>query len=403
MEVGAVDMISTPLSEIESRIAALKQAMSSQKIDLAIIVQKTDLFYFSGTGQDAHLLVRVDSGPCLLVRKSIERALEDSPIADIRGAKSLTDIKDTAESFSTSGILTIGLELDVLPVNNFRMYERLFPQATFVDISPAIRKIRSVKSDYELDLIRGAARINDSMFAYAKEIVRPGMAEIELAGLLEAFLRMREHQGLVRVRSFNNEVFYGHIMSGSNLAVPSCSVGPTGGQGPNASMPQGAGSRVIGRNEPIQIDFVATYKAYIVDQARTYFVGEAPEEFLKIHKLALDIQQAIVENGKAGVSCESLYDMAVEMATQAGHIVGFMGYPQAVPFVGHGIGLELDELPILGRKVDSLLEEGMVIALEPKFILPGKGLAGIENSFVVGKDNLEKLTRFDDQIQIVNA
>ena len=394
-------MRSTPSSEIAARVNSLKIAMSAQKIDMAIVIQRADLFYFSGTAQDAHLLVHLDSEPVLLVRRSLERSLEDSPIDAIFGISSLSDVKDAAKKLSGSKLKKIGLELDVLPVNNFKMYERLFPEADFVDMSPAIRSLRSVKSSYELGLIRKAAELNDSMFAYAWEILSPGMMEIEFAGLLEAFLRKRGHQGLVRVRSFNNEVFYGHIMSGANLAVPSCSVGPTGGPGPNPSMPQGAGTRVIGINEPIQVDYVGSHKGYIVDQARTFFIGEAGDEFLKIHDLALEIQQAIIEQGKAGVTAGSLYETAINMASESGCLNGFMGHPQSVPFIGHGIGLELDELPIIGKKSSQLLEESMVIALEPKFILPGKGLAGIENSFVVGRNNLERLTKFDDQIQIL--
>lgn len=396
-------MISTPSSEIQARLEALKMAMSSHEIDLTIVIQKTDLFYFSGTAQDAHLLVTADSDPCLLVRRSISRAMEDSAIRDIRETKSLNDIKAAVVSSGGRKIRTIGLELDVLPVNNFRMYQKLFPEARFVDISPAIRNIRAIKSAYEIELLRKAGELNDSMFAYAKEVLRPGITEVEFAGILEAFFRKREHQGLVRVRSFNSEVFYGHIMSGENLAVPSCSVGPTGGPGPNASMPQGAGSRVIRRNEPVQIDYVANYKGYIVDQSRTYFIGEVQEEFLNVHSLALEIQQAIIDNAKDGVVAESLYDIAIEIASGADRLEGFMGYPQPVPFVGHGIGLELDELPIIGKKASKPLKEGNVVALEPKFIIPGKGLAGIENSFVVGKNSLERLTRFDDRIQIVNA
>jgi Xaa-Pro aminopeptidase len=94
--------------------------------------------------------------------------------------------------------------------------------------------------------------------------------------------------------------------------------------------------------------------------------------------------------------------MAVEMASSVGTVARFMGYPAPVPFVGHGVGLELDELPVLGRKSNAILEEGMVIALEPKFILPGKGLAGIENTFAVSERGLEKLTSFGDEIHILS-
>ncbi|MCX5872708.1 MAG: Xaa-Pro peptidase family protein, partial [Deltaproteobacteria bacterium] len=312
-----------------------------------------------------------------------------------------SEIRGMINSSTEGEFSRLGMELDVLPVNNFRQYESLFSGIDILDVSLLIRETRMIKSDYELALLRRAAELNDAMFGSVREHLREGIAEIEFAGILESFYRRRGHQGLVRVRSFNNEVFYGHIMSGENLAIPSCSVGPTGGPGPNASMPQGVGLKKIRVGEPIQIDYVGIVEGYMVDQARTFFLGEAPDEFLRIHSLALEIQDTIAERGKPGASAEALYDLAVKIATRAGSSAYFMGYPAPVPFVGHGVGLELDEFPILGRKSKHILEEGMVIALEPKFIMPGKGLAGIENTFVVGKDGLEKLTIFGDEIHIL--
>jgi len=395
-------MPSIPRSEIDHRINLFQALLANKGLDAALVVQRADLYYFSGTAQDAHLFVPSNGSPVLLARRSFERAREDSPLEQVIPVGSLSEIRDIIVSLSSITLSRLGMELDVLPVNNFRFYESLFPSATIQDVSPLIRETRMVKSDYEIGLQRRAAVMNDTMFASVPEVLREGMREIELAGLLESFYRNHGHQGLVRVRSFNNEVFYGHIMSGKNLAVPSCSVGPTGGLGPNASMPQGAGLKRIRTGEPISIDFVGIVEGYMVDQARTFFIGEAPAEFLRIHSLALEIQDAIAGKGKPGVSAEALYDLAIAMATSAGPSASFMGYPAPVPFVGHGVGLELDEFPVLGRKSRHILEEGMVIALEPKFIIPEKGLAGIENTFVVRKNGLEKLTNFGDQIHVLN-
>ena len=243
--------------------------------------------------------------------------------------------------------------------------------------------------------------MNDSMYAAVGDIIKEGMTEVEFAGLLEAHYRKNGHQGLVRIRSFNNDIFYGHIMSGPNVAVPSCNFGPTGGPGLSPSMPQGAGSKIIKRHEPINIDYVGVVDSYMVDQSRIFFLGEPPERFLKIHSVALAIQDALIEQGRPGTRAEHLYDIGVRMAAEAGLTEGFMGYPHPVPFVGHGVGLELDELPVIGKNSPYVLQEGMVMALEPKFILPGEGLAGIENSFVVTENGLEKLTKFDDAIQIL--
>ncbi len=392
-------MPSTPLVEIENRIQNLKKRMEQKKIEACLMVQRTDLFYFSGTGQDAHLLIPLNGEPALMVRRSIERAYEDSPLSAIIPAASLNRIRDEIRSRCHGDPRTIGLELDVLPVNNFRAYEELFPQTTFVDASRIIRETRMTKSAYEIHLIEQAARMNDELFGSVKNYLREGLSEIEFSGILEAHYRKHGHQGLVRVRAFNQEVFYGHIMSGPNLAVPSCSVGPTGGPGPHALFPQGAGKKIIQKGEPIQIDYVGVCEGYLVDQARTFFLGEPAPEFHSVHSLALAIQDAIVQESRVGARAEDLYNIAVAMARDAGRLEGFLGYPVPVPFVGHGVGLELDELPIVGKKSPHVLEEGMVIALEPKFIFPKKGLAGIENTFIMTADGLEKVTRFDDNIQ----
>jgi Xaa-Pro aminopeptidase len=166
-------------------------------------------------------------------------------------------------------------------------------------------------------------------------------------------------------------------------------------------MPQSAGNKIISRNEPVQVDYLSNVGGYMVDQARTFFLGSPPEKFLRVHQVALAIQREIAVNGVPGAGAEDLYDIALTIAEEAGCTEGFMGYPQPVPFVGHGIGLEVDELPVIGRNSPHILREGMVMALEPKFIVPNEGLAGIENTFVVTESGLRKLTHFDDEIQVL--
>jgi len=392
---------STPLREIECRIEALQAKMAQNGFDGALIVQRADLFYFSGTGQDGHVFVPTEGRPLLMVRRDYDRARQDSPLEQVLPTGALSDVKNAVLASRPRAMKSLGMELDVLPVNNYRIYQDLFQGVEIEDVSPLIREVRMIKSPYELDLIRQAAKMNDAMFGHVKDVLREGITEMEFAGSLEAFYRKHGHQGYVRVRSFNQEAFYGHVMSGSNLAVPSCSLGPTGGSGPNASMPQGAGFKKIGRHEPVQVDYVGVVGGYMVDQARTFFLGEPPDKFLRIHSVALSVQNALVEQARPGIRAEELYNTAIRIVGEAGLTNGFMGFPQPVPFVGHGIGLELDELPLLGRKSPHVLHPGMVIALEPKFILPGEGLAGIENSFAVTETGLEKLTKFDDAIQVL--
>ncbi|MEJ2719276.1 MAG: Xaa-Pro peptidase family protein, partial [Deltaproteobacteria bacterium] len=296
---------------------------------------------------------------------------------------------------------SLGMELDVLPVNNYRVYERLFPDAAIVDASPLIKSVRMIKSPYEMDLIRQAAQMSDGMFSQVKNLLTDGITELEFASRVEAVQRKEGHQGYVRLRTFNRDASISHIMSGSNLAAPSCSPGPTGGVGPNASFPYGAGHKIIEKHEPVQIDNVGLVGGYLVDQTRTFSVGRLPDKLLRVHDIALNIQQALVEMAGPGIEGEKLYNTALEMADDAGLGDFFMGWGQPVPFVGHGIGIELDELPVIGKNSGAKLREGMVLAFEPKFIFPGKGVAGIENSYLVTSNGLERLTLFADAIEVV--
>lgn len=393
-------MPSFPLAQIEQRISRLQSAMAEQGFSGALIIQTADLYYFSGTVQDAHLLVPTEGEPRLLVRKSLERALEDSPLKHISPLRTWSDLTDAVDS-TCNRVESLGMELDILVVNNYRRYVDLFRGVEIKDVSPLIKAIRMIKSPHELEIMGRAAAMNASLFSAVPEILEEGMTELEFAGLLEAYYRKLGHQGLVRLRSFNKEVFYGQVMTGKNLAVPSSSVGPTGGQGASPALPHSAGHKKIGKHEPIQVDYVGVVNGYMVDQARTYFLGEPPEKFLRIHETALEIQQAMVEKGVPGVPVKDLYHTAIEMAEAAGLSEGFMGYPEPVKFVGHGLGLELDEAPVIGPKSPYVLEEGMTIAIEPKFVLPNEGLAGIENTFVVAKEGLTRLTQFDDAIQVI--
>ncbi|MCL6560530.1 MAG: Xaa-Pro peptidase family protein, partial [Firmicutes bacterium] len=311
----------------------------------------------------------------------------------------LENLKDLPGKLLADGynLKRIGFELDVLPAGLYLYYQKLFNPAEILDASLLIRTVRAVKSPYELELLRNAAKMNHTLFSCVREFLREGITEVEFAAKLEEVYRREGHQGYVRMRGFNQEIVYGHLMSGWNLATPSTSPGPTGGSGLNPSFPQGAGLKVIGRDEPVMVDYVGVCDGYMVDQARIFCIGKLSEKLEYAHGVALEIQELLKNEGKTGVVCGELYDMAVQVAGDRGLKDNFMGYPEPVPFVGHGVGIELDELPVLARGVKTPLQEGMVVALEPKFVFP-EGAAGIENTFVVTKDGLETLTVFDEDI-----
>ncbi len=384
--------------EIDERLKRFRERLAANGVDGAMLLQKTDLYYLSGTDQDAHLWVPAHDRPILLVRKSLERAREDSIIEEIVPFPGFSRVPELIRKHTKKLPKRLGLELDILPSRLYLSYRKLFPDAEIVDISPLIRGVRMVKSDYEVSCITKAADMADRMYEKVPGFLAESKTETDLALRLEAFYRGKGHPGLVRTRTFNMESLYGHVMAGKSGAVASNSPGPTGGKGLGPFYSQSAGKDKIGKHEPVFVDYAANVEGYIADQARIFSLGNLPEKFHRAHNVMLEVQETLTEKGRPGVRAGDLYNFALKIAEKAGLEEGFMGYPDPVPFVAHGVGLEIDEWPIIGRNSDTILEKGMVMALEPKFIFPGQGVVGIENTWVVTRRGMIKLNRFPDGI-----
>ena len=333
-----------------------------------------------------------------MVRKSLERAQQDSPLEHIVPLPGFSRLPGLIKDRSGKGHKKIGLEMDILPVTFYRTYQGLFPHAGMVDISALIRRLRMVKSVHEISLIKMAASIADDLFEQIPRYLETASTETELAIKAEAFYRGKGHPGTVRQRGFNTEIVYGHIMAGKSAAVASNSPGPTGGRGLGPFYSQGPGNERIEPHSPILVDYTSNTEGYLADQARIFSIGKLHEKFHRAHDIMVQVHETLCERGRTGVRVGDLYDTALEIVKKAGLEKGFMGHPDRVTFVGHGVGLELDEWPVIGQGNDTLLEQGMVIALEPKFVFPGQGVVGIENTLVVTAQGMKSLNRFPHAI-----
>ena len=386
-----------PKEELARRIASFQSSLQKQEVDGALLIQNVDVYYFSGTMQRAHLFIPASGEPVLMIKRSYVRAVEESALERVVHMENPKDILPVLKSHGYDSLKTVGMELDVLPVAQHARYGKMLAGVKIVDVSPAIRNLRMIKSPYEIGLLKKCSELNSEIYGMMKELIREGVSELKLAGEIEALYRERGSSALLRLRGFNQELTYGHLLSGSNTAVSSYFDGPTGGMGPDPAYPQGAGFRLVQRNEPLMIDYGFVYYGYASDQTRVFCLGELPDRLLQAYDAARQILYRLAEMGKPGVSCESLYHTALEMAENFGFGGNFMGYPEKVTFVGHGIGLELDELPVAAAGVKTPLAEGMIIAIEPKIILPG-GAVGIENTYLVTGDGMESITDFEEDI-----
>ncbi len=387
----------TPAGELTRRVAALQELLRQKGIGGALIMENTDMFYFAGTTQRGHLFIPAEGKPVLTVKKSFARARGESALDEIIPLANVKALPKVLSEYGYDNITTLGFELDVVPVALFQLYQKLFKAVQIVDISGLIRTVRMVKSAYELELLRDAARLNYTLYSQIKDYLKEGITELELAGQLEAVYRLAGHEGVVRMRGFNQDVSYGHILSGTNGAIPSSMESPTGGPGVSITFPQGAGYKKIARNEPVMIDYVAVRDGYLADMTRIFCIGGLPDKLVQAYETACRIQETVQQMAVPGVMCDDVYRQASTIAAASGYGEYFMGYPEPVPFLGHGVGIELNEWPVLAPGFKIPLEKGMVIAIEPKFVFP-EGVVGIENTYVVGENGLETLTLFDEKI-----
>jgi len=387
-------------AEITHRIEGLQRLLAEKGIDGALVTERIDLFYFTGTDQDAHLWVPARGTPLLMVRKSVARAVEDAAIKRIVPLNGFSHLPQLIRAHQGDLPKHMGLELDVLPMRFYRMYEKHFPDVELLDVWPLIRKVRMTKSPYELDCLKKGAQLADQMYEKVPEFLKEAKTENDLAARVEYFYRSHGHPGLVPARGYNQVPLYGHILAGAHGALPSNSSGATGGRGMGPFLSQGAGMGKLRRNEPIMLDYTGNVTGYNADQTRIFVIGELDAEFRNAHEVMREIQDTVAREGRPGVVAADLYELALGMAREAGLDKTFMGYPDPVSFVGHGVGLELNEWPVIGRGLKTVLEEGVTIAIEPKVVFPGRGVVGIENTFVVTPEGMERLNRFPDDIVV---
>ncbi|MFH2067223.1 MAG: Xaa-Pro peptidase family protein [Pseudomonadota bacterium] len=391
-----------PRPELENRFQKLQLHMTENNIDGTLIMQNTDLYYFSGTAQQGQLYIPAKGTPLLMIQKDLERAAAESLLDNIFPISSPSRIPECLQQNGMDIPRRLGLELDVLPTLIYFKMQQLFPETEILDISGAIRLIRAIKSDWELDVIKEAALLADQVAEDAGQFIREGIPEIELAGKIEANARRLGHQGIIRMRLWGSELFYGHLMAGESAAVPSYLSSPTGGAGVSTAIAQGPGHRPIQRNEPILVDYVFALRGYLADHTRIFSIGELPKDLTEAYEAMLAVQEMVKKIAVPGISAGDVYEAAIQKAAELGYADNFMGVGESrIRFIGHGVGLELDEFPFLAKNQKLKLQKNMVIALEPKLIFPGKGVVGIENTHVVTENGLHQLTKFNEKITVL--
>ncbi|GFN23090.1 M24 family metallopeptidase [Thermanaeromonas sp. C210] len=369
--------------EFGRRLTLFQERLCDRGLDGALLFQAADLFYLTGTAQEAHLFVPQAGEPCLLVYQDEARARRETVWDTVIPLANFREIPLHLADLGYRRLLRLGTEMDVISWKLFSRYRQVFPEVQWEDISGELRSLRMVKSEPELAALRHSAAQHKEVFQYIEEKIVPGMTELEIAADLEGYARRRGHQGRVRYRGYEQGLPIGLVAAGPHAAYAAGYPWTLTGRGLSALYPLGAGTRVWQAGEPLLIDYAGVYGDYLVDKTKVYFAGSTPAELLRAQKVAEEIAALVAERARPGVTAGELYDLAVRKAREAGLGEHFMGWGKQAAYIGHGVGLELNEWPVLARGDRTVLAAGMVIAIEPKFVFPGQGAVGLEETYVV--------------------
>lgn len=292
----------------------------------------------------------------------------------------------------------LGLELGSLPYSLALRLRDALGVDEIADVSGKIMNARAVKTPLEQQLLREDGIRHAAVYERIPGLFREGMTDIELQAEIERIDRLHGCLGQFRVNGGDMEIHMGNVLTGRNADTPSPYDFAMGGAGISPSLPVGACGEEIKPGQAVMIDMNGNFNGYMTDMTRTYACGNLPPEAIKAHACSIEICHALAAMGKPGVEAKALYEEARRIAADAGLADRFMGHRYHAGFVGHGVGIQINELPVLAPRSKSLLAEGNVIAIEPKFVIDRVGAVGIENTYICTPSGLECITNAPEEL-----
>ncbi len=373
-----------PASELKSRLHRFREIMNNHNPgwEMAVVFNKINLLYFCGSMPDGMLIIERDKDAILWVRRSFERTSEESAFPNI---KQMNSYRDAAENYSGFPSV-VYLETEFVPLAMYQRFQKHFPFELYKPVDFQLSLTRAVKSPLEINYMEQAGRIHQRVLEErVPEMLREGMSEADLAAELFQVMVKEGHQGVARFSMFDTEIVVAQLGFGESSLYPTNFNGPGGNRGLNAAVPGlGSRERKLRKGDLVFVDMGVGVNGYHSDKTMTYMFGKQPDdEMIRIHQQCVEIQNKIAEMLTPGNVPETIYETIMDGLSPEFQR-NFMGFGnRSVKFLGHGIGLTVDELPVLAKGFKDPLEENMVFAVEPKKGIRGVGMVGIENTFVV--------------------
>ena len=379
--------------DIEKRIQQIQQHIVHQKADACIISTPVNLYYLNGQIFDGYMYILPDKEPLLFVKRPV--TIIGYNVEYIRKPEQLPEMLRKHGLKTPKRIL---LESDVLSHSGVIRFQKALEMPELKSISGFMRAIRSVKSEDELAQIRKSAVSHAKVYNLVPNLYRAGMTDLELQIEIEYVMRKEGSIGSFRAFGENMDIYMGSLLAGDNAQEASPFDFALGGKGIDPLLPLGSANKVLKPGTTIMIDMAGNYTPYYDDMTRTFSVGDISEEAHRAHHLSIDIHNEFISFAKEGVACADVYERTMEMVVENKMEQYFMGTTQQAKFVGHGVGLEINEPPVFAPRSREILQKNMAVAFEPKFVLPGVGAVGIENTYFVTETGLEKVTICEENI-----
>lgn len=385
-----------PRADVAERLARFQAVLRAEGVAVALMQQNSDIYYLTGTVAQGVVAVPSEGEAVFFVKKPLERVKGESVLQPVVAFE-----KDQVGALRARGAKVperpvVGLELDVLP---YAWAERSLKangaeRLQLRDVGESIRRVRSLKSPWERRMHRHAGEIVDKTLAEVDESLKEGMREIDLKAKLEQKMRVMGAQGLVLQRRFNQEPFQGHVLSGESACLFSYQDSAMGGRGVSGRYPQDAGMKRIRRGEPVVVDLANAYNGYLADETRTFALGSLPRELKERYEFTVHVLEFLRKLLVPGAFGAALFEAAEGEFGKRGlkDNLGGLGADR-ISFIGHGIGIELDELPVLARGAKSVVEQGNVVAVEPKLVFKDVGMVGVEDSHFITEAGAEVFTK----------
>lgn len=369
--------------EYAMRLGRLQQAVAPLA-DAVLLADNADLYWLTGRVFDGFAFVPASGEAVFGLRRC----------AHLRGAGVRTMHKIEEFAASLPAVRRLALELDILSYNVAVRYTRAFGlgEADIVSAGPALRAVRAVKTPAQLRMMRDSGLHQETVYRRVPSLYTEGMTDYELQVEIERASRLEGCLGQFRTAGSDMELFMGNVLTGANADAPSPYDFAMGGAGLDPSLPVGANDTEIKPGNTVMIDMNGNYNGYMTDMTRVYALGKIDPLALKAHQCSIDIHRALVDMMKPGTEAKVLYERAEAMVKERGLQDYYMGHRQHAGFIGHGVGIEINELPVIAPRSRDIIAEGNVIALEPKFVIPHVGAVGIENTYAVYADRVECLT-----------